>query len=113
MATTQAVHNRRENRKALHQSKTAKAAARRAYEQGVAVRMTQRFFPNKAIRLIWLDYRYWQARRCGWDATDPSYAMGYDPQSSPMWLWWTCLPWWSRMELVKLSGVRLKRLPTA
>lgn len=81
--------------------------------------MTRRFFPPllypEGPPLLALDYRFWQARRCGWDVTDK--AMRYDgidrpllaPTDTPLWRWWVRIHYKQRSELVYLSKLRLLR----
>lgn len=39
-----------------------------------------------------LDYRYWQARRCG-----------FDPNNAEVWEWWRRLHWMDRDLICRLS----------
>ncbi len=74
--------------------------------------MVRRYFSPltypDGVPLIFLDYRYWQARRCGWNALDPTISR--DPLLRPCeamrsvtWHWWTHLHYKQRGMLARLS----------
>jgi hypothetical protein len=72
------------------------------------------------VHLILLDYRYWLARRCGWNPLAPQWRLsglktadGRDvlchPQESRIWQWWTRLHWKHRQELARMTPHGLRR----
>lgn len=81
--------------------------------------MTRRFFPPvlypEGPPMTALDYRYWQARRCGWDAMSAEMrrnARGEPchPKDSLFWHWWAIvLHWKQRSSMVGMSSIRLVR----
>lgn len=112
--------NRRLNRAAASAAARAKAQRRDQHQRDseVAVRMTRRFFPPvlypEGPPLLTIDYRYWQARRCGWDALADKprvSAKGIEtqPMSDEEWHWWTRLHYETRGYLVRLSAFKLTR----
>jgi hypothetical protein len=115
MASSAAVENRRLNRKADRLSRREKELKRIEHERAVALRMTVRFFPGvNHPPLMLLSYRYWQARRCGWDAMSKQHAVDaqkrpVDPAEGQMWLWWCQMHWRERAHIVSLSKFRLVR----
>ena len=120
MASVEAVLRRRLNRKARHASREEKARQRAEKEREIAVRLKRRFFgEDEVIYACVLDWRYWQARRCGWDALAAEVrgkylgADGkchlYHPSESPFWYWWTRLHHENRNRLVCLSTFRVFR----
>lgn len=109
-----AVANRRANRAARSLSERAKREQREARDRDVADRMTKRFYAGQMPSLMVLDYRYWQARRCGWDmlgemlARDP-FGRPCDPHAGVTWHFWKGLHYKTRSQLVVLSTFRLIR----
>jgi hypothetical protein len=110
----------RGNRAAARASAQSKASRRdqHQHDREVAVRMTRRFFPSDRFPggppLLTIDYRYWQARRCGWDALADKprvSAKGLEtqPMSDAEWRWWTRLHYETRGYLVRLSAFKLTR----
>ena len=85
----------------------------------VAARMVRRFFGGQTPDLVVLDYRYWQARRCGWDVLDEQWRrVGRMPNGSPVlceptetatWRWWTELNYKRRDALVGQINFYLSR----
>ena len=112
---TAAVLNRRANRAARTMVKRERQRLRHEHERLVAARMIARFFGNRPLQLITLDYRYWQARRCEWDPVADSFArnaMGRlcHPMESLAWYFWTRqVHPKAREQLVKMSPHRLRR----
>jgi hypothetical protein len=115
-----AVARRRFARRARSEGRRAKDAERRKREHDVAVRMVGRFFGGSVVHLILLDYRYWLARRCGWNPLAPQWRLsglktadGRDvlchPQESRIWQWWTRLHWKHRQELARMTPHGLRR----
>lgn len=114
MATGEAVARRRANRQARSTSDRSRREQREAFQRETARRMVVRFFAGRHVHLMQLDYRYWQARRCGWDPVALHVALAdsglpCDPHESSFWRFWVCVHWRSRDELVRLSTFRLLR----
>lgn len=106
MASIEAIERRRANRKARNEMKRL----RREREAKIAKRMFQRFYQNgRPVNLILLDYRYWQARRCGWDVMATSIRGKVEPNDCETWQWWTGLHYESRGHFVRISQFRLLR----
>ena len=59
------------------------------HRRRIAERMAIRF---GALSMRALDYRYWQAKLCG-----------FDPVDDRVWAWWRRLHWMDREAIVKLS----------
>lgn len=118
-ASAEAVANRRLNRRALTESRWRRYQEKQQRDREVAVRMTTRFFPKEQIRLHWLDLRYWQLRRTGYDIDSRAVRFaGYkrdgseillEPMDTPHWKWWITKPDESRRHFVKVSKFRLLR----
>ncbi len=109
-----AVANRRACRAARQVSEHERRLRRDERDRDVADRMTRRFYRGQMPALICFDYRYWQARRCGWDALSEDFARDpigrpCDPHNSVMWHFWTSLHYKTRSHLVTLSTFRLSR----
>jgi hypothetical protein len=47
---------------------------------------------------LYLDYRYWQCRKCG-----------FNPHDGAVWMWWVGLHWTTCDMLERLSTFRLLR----
>jgi hypothetical protein len=62
----------------------------RVWERFIGIYFVAR---NRPLELIYLDYRYRQARACGWNPCSPAWcrsgARAFEPDESPRWLWWT------------------------
>jgi hypothetical protein len=111
----EAVGRRRLNRAARRQHERHRQEERQRHEREVAVRMTARFFPGEPVRLILLDYRYWQLRRCGWDLIKPEYSQTAagrpcDPYDSHVLYFWSRLHHKVRDKIVRMSPHRLYRV---
>jgi hypothetical protein len=114
MASTMAVERRRANRAARSASAHAKREQREAVQRETARRMVVRFYGGHHVHLMQLDYRYWQARSCGWDPASKELALSdrgtpCSPHESSFWRFWVCVHWRQREELVTLSNFRLVR----
>ncbi len=113
LAGPDAVHRRRMARKLRKQIRERERGLstetrRQAREQIVVLHMLRRFVPSEHRHVPLFNlFEYWQARKCGWDATKPQWrqtgkrdAAGEpilcDPEASPMWVWWLGLDWWDR-----------------
>ena len=116
MATSQnTVERRRANRTHTSEWNRQRSEERRDREEEesrIAARMVRRVCGRgKPVPLIMLNYTYWQARRCGWDACSVTLSRTADgkpcdPSDSAFWRWWTGLHPQKRRQLQKLSGVR-------
>jgi hypothetical protein len=111
---TAAVANRRTNRAARKSIEREKREKREALERQVAHRMTERFYRGQMPSLMVLDYRYWQARRCGWDMLSKELAIDplgrpCDPHVGETWCFWKRQHYKHRAQLVTLSIFRLYR----
>lgn len=114
MASPEAVARRRSNRQARTVAEMSRREQREAAQRETARRMLVRFYGGRHVHLMQLDYRYWQARRCGWDPVSVNVAvsdtgLGCDPHESSFWRFWVCVHWRQREELVRLSHFRLLR----
>jgi hypothetical protein len=115
MASPAAVENVRKNRESKRQWRRRKEEERLKFEQGVAVRMTARFYPDlDTIPLMLLNYRYWQMRRCGWDAMSKRFAIDLfgrpvDPHDGVTWNWWCRIHWSHREKILAMTRIRLVR----
>ena len=113
MASPAAVHNRQQNRAAQTAHKRRRELDRQQFEADVSARMTARFFPGLANPpLMVLSYRYWQARRCGWDPLSPLWAQDargskVDPQDGESWKWWCSIHPRQRQQFIASSRFRL------
>lgn len=119
----EAVQRRRDVRGLRRLSQEQRRQRRESREREIARRMVGRFFGGEAVHLVVLDYRYWLARRCGWDALSPAWrdtgansADGkpilYHPLASPFWLWWAGsdgLHYTQREMFARLSPHGLRR----
>lgn len=107
-----AIHRRacRAAKREWHRHRNEQRCAR---EKEIAVRMTRRWYPEGTPPLIALDYRYWQAMRCGWNAMSPEFRRVNgklaDPYSSTFWHWWAGLHFKTRNQVVEISRVRVVR----
>lgn len=114
-ASAEAVERRRMNRRARREAKHRKREDRMVKERVVAERMFRRFYHDRQPpHMIVLDYRYWQARRCGWDALSDELSIDrkghpVDPHDGATWVWWTLLHWQQREWLASHSINRLLR----
>lgn len=123
LTNQEAVERRRETR-ALRQiwqkQREEKRRSREEREQVIAREMVQRFYRGRVIYRIILTYRYWQARKCGFDACDAELRGAYvgedgrrhlfDPEDSRFWYWWAYqLHPEQRIRLVEMSNLRLVR----
>lgn len=124
MADVVAVMRRREARKFRNLSRRSRDERRTEHEQAVAVRMVGRFYGGHVVHLILLDYRYWLARRCGWNPlaaqwrhTGAKHADGrdvlYEPYASPLWLWWAGLHYTQRKQFTDMTPHGLRRASNA
>ena len=59
------------------------------HKRRIAERMATRF---GVLSMRALDYRYWQCRRCGFDA-----------DRADVWAWWSSMHWMDRDIIVRLS----------
>ena len=85
----------------------------------VARRMAVRFAAGVAeMNMLTLDYRYWQACRCGWDVRAKEFrTVGHDPRTgqailcepidTDVWRWWTAMHYETRDVMMKMSQFRL------
>ena len=115
MATQEAVQRRRDNRAATTAFRERQQREREQREREIAVRVSRRFWGDGPVYAVVLNYTYWQARRCGWDALSREIrgrdAQGqvYPPSESPFWRWWSAMHPKVRNQLVKMSGNRIHR----
>lgn len=75
--------------------------------EAVAVRRMLRQVDPLARHALHSIYAYWQARRCGWDVFRSWWRKSgrknpdgtphlYEPEGSPVWLWWSAQTWRAR-----------------
>jgi hypothetical protein len=113
MATQEAVERRREFRRLRSSEKSERRKQREFRNAQWSERMIRRrFIPPDEVRLLHLDFRYWLARRCGWDALSKELACdeqrrSCDPAQSVFWLWWTGLHAATRIMLAKTNSVHV------
>lgn len=120
VATLEAVQRRRDSRESRTLTRREKEARREERERKIAHRMVGRIYGGQVIHLILLDYRFWLARRCGWNALSPDVRdtgkKGPDgrpvlshPYSSSFWRWWRDLHYTQRKAFADMSPHTLRR----
>lgn len=91
---------------------------RNRQEREIALRMVRRFFPvlrdgtGGPPDPIAMLYAYWQARRCGWDALQPTMMRDRNgaataPPESWVWRWWMGLHCRQRRMMARISVHRV------
>lgn len=101
-----------DNRAAYKAAKRQKAKQRDEQQRIIVHRMIRRLYMGKEpSHFLCYDYRYWQARRCGWDLLSKEFALDAagkpcDPWDGEVWDWWRSIHPQQREYIADHSLVR-------
>lgn len=79
-----------ERKRRKEKQRVARQAERERKQRKIAERMCLRF--GRPFTVLYLDYRYWTAKRCG-----------FDPEIPSVWSWWRGLHPWDREMVLRYS----------